>query len=207
MQSTMFQLGDSVIHAAKPEWGTGSVLSAKADTEQGSGAQKLQVRFQHGGMKTLSTAFATLRHVSNGDGAGGAGGAASPSGMNGSGGSRLEGDADPVSVMGALPSEATDPFATPAKRLEETLGLYRFTGEGASLIEWATLQSGLADPLTRFSRHDLEEFFHRYATHRDRHLAKVRRENLKTDPKTLSSIVQAAPPAAREALRRITQRS
>ena len=153
--------------------------------------------------------FASLRPVSNGhsDDALPANGTGNGSGSGRGTGSKLDGDADTTAVMGALPSEATDPFATPAKRLEETLRLYRYTGQGASLIEWATLQSGLADPLTRFSRHDLEELFHRYATHRDRHLAKVRQENLKTDPKALSTIVSAAPPAAREALRRLNQRS
>ena len=56
----LFQLGDRVMHTTKPEWGTGHVLSAKPDHEQGEGRQKLQVRFQHGGMKTLSTAFARV---------------------------------------------------------------------------------------------------------------------------------------------------
>lgn len=196
-----FQLGDRVIHATKPDWGTGHVLSAKPDPENGPESQKLQIRFQHAGMKTLCTAFANLRPVSeNGHAT-----TDSPHSAHGSATPDLEGDT--LEVMTSLSPASTDPFATPTQRLAATLDLYRFTGEGGSLIEWATLQSGLADPLTRFSRHDLEEYFDRYATMRDRQLAKVSRENMKSDPKALAPIVSAAPPAGKEALRRINRRS
>jgi hypothetical protein len=197
------QLGDRVIHATKPDWGTGHVLSAKPDPENGPQSQKLQVRFQHAGMKTLCTAFASLRPVSENGHASNP--PAGPQAHQAPTTTNL--DENPTQTMAALPAAATDPFAIAPQRLAATLDLYRFTGEGGSLIEWATLQSGLADPLTRFSRHDLEEFFSRYAIHRDRQLAKVSQENMKTDPKALAPIVSAAPPAARDALRRINRRS
>ena len=84
---------------------------------------------------------------------------------------------------------------------------YRFEPTGGSIIDWASVQSGLADPLTRFSRHDLGEYFKRFEYLRDRHLGKVRKENLSGDPKELAAVVAAAPEAAREALRRLTRRS
>lgn len=207
-----FNLGDRVIHATKPDWGTGHVLSAKADPENGPESQKLQVRFQHAGMKTLCTAYAALRSISENGGAVPAAVPAvassdPPRSTAASNRAAMDLGENPEVAMSALPDAATDPFATAPQRLAATLDLYRFTGEGGSLIEWATLQSGLVDPLTRFSRHDLEEFFSRYATMRDRQLAKVSQENMKSDPKALAPIVSAAPPAAREALRRINRRS
>ena len=65
----------------------------------------------------------------------------------------------PDEVMARLPEAATDPFSGLEARLKATLGLYRFTDQGGSLLDWAAAQSGLKDPLSEFSRHDLERHF------------------------------------------------
>ena len=72
-----------------------------------------------------------------------------------------------------LPDAMTDPFASLANRLQATLDSYRFSTEARSLIDWAVTQSGLTDPLSQFTRHELEQVFPRYVRDRDQHLAQL----------------------------------
>lgn len=103
--------------------------------------------------------------------------------------------------MARLPETATDPFASPPQRLSATLALYRFTPNGGSLLDWAAAQSGLADPLAVFNRHELEQFFARFATARDQHLRQLADEIRRKDPDALNRALAGAPPAAQNALR------
>lgn len=63
-------------------------------------------------------------------------------------------------------------------------------------------QSGLPDPLTRFSRHELETFFDRWARHRDAHLIELVREASRTDPRQVEQMLAQAQPEVRQVLRR-----
>jgi len=72
-----------------------------------------------------------------------------------------------------LPEAMTDPFASLANRLQATLDSYRFSTEAKSLIDWAVAQTGLTDPLSQFTRHELEQVFPRYVRDRDQHLAQL----------------------------------
>ena len=58
---TTFEIGDRVLHASKPEWGVGHIARASAETHEGRPVQRLTVRFERAGVKTLSTAHAVLR--------------------------------------------------------------------------------------------------------------------------------------------------
>lgn len=137
--------------------------------------------------------------VSRGEGFSSGGGL----GAGGSGGLEPLVAPDPKVVMTRLPEAATDPFATPAMRLKATLNLYRFTPTGASLLDWAAIQSGLADPMSRFNRHELERFFEAFAVVRDGHLKKVVQEMKKVDPAGLAQALAQAPAAAQQAIRRL----
>ena len=53
--------GDRVRHAGRPEWGVGAVQSTEASAHEGKPCQRVTVRFEREGLKTLSTAFADLR--------------------------------------------------------------------------------------------------------------------------------------------------
>ncbi|GIK19074.1 MAG: hypothetical protein AMXMBFR77_15830 [Phycisphaerales bacterium] len=193
MSPTTWSLGDRLIHAAKPEWGVGLVMGATPQTQDGRPCQRLVIRFEHGGVKTLTTAMADLRPV-------------------GSGGLSVNGDGheapplDPTKLrehLINLPQAATDPFRSLGARLKSTLSLYRHKASGASLLEWASLQTGMADPLTVFSRHELEQLFSRFAVSLDAHARKLLREGLKREPQTVSQVIAEAPPEARAAVRRL----
>jgi hypothetical protein len=105
-------------------------------------------------------------------------------------------------ALAKVPEDATDPFRTHKARLQTTLGLYRFTSSGASLLDWAASQTGLKDPLSKFSRHELERLFDRFRANLDAHLKKLAFEMRKADPASLSEAIASAGPEQRQALRR-----
>lgn len=183
-------MGDRVRHAGKPEWGNGQVTAAEAVVQDGRACQRITVRFDRVGLKTLSTAFADLRPAET---LLTADAPADP---------LLADEPDPQELLARIPDTATDPFSTPRKRLEVTLGLYRFSDRAGSLLDWAAAQTGLRDPLARFSRHELESHFQKFQFNLDNHLKKLVRELRKADPATLAAVTAAAAPSAKQALRR-----
>lgn len=204
MVNREWKLGDRLMHAGRPEWGIGEVRSAESLSQNGIRCQRLTVRFERGGVKTLSTAFADLRTADQ-----------MPRLVeqevtephrNGGSTRGWLADAEQGSVvdqMTKLPEEATDPFRTRKARFEAALNLYRFTPTGASLLDWASIQSGLKDPLSNFSRHELERLFDRFRAHLDAHLKKLGLELRKEDHAGMMALIEAAPPAAKQAVKRL----
>lgn len=195
MSTTEWKVGDKVMHAGRPEWGPGTVTAVENTMHNGHRCQRLGIRFERDGMKTISTAFADLRHPD-----------AAPSldrKLNET--TKLDGTVDhakTVALLAELPDNATDPFRTIKSRLIDTLKLYRFSGTGGSLLDWATSQTGLADPLTRFSRHELEQGFERFRMALDQHLKRLVQDARKKEPDAIPAALAAAPPAGQQALKR-----
>lgn len=184
--------GDRVIHTGRPEWGAGSVTAVKPAIHQGSPCQSVTVRFERGGLKTLSTGIATLAPATGTGTSSGRTPASDQAGWL----DRAE-QTNPLELFTTIPEPARDPFVSERSRLEATLGLYRFSGQGGSLLDWAAMQSGMADPLTRFSRHELEEFFRRFRQQLDAHLHQLARTLRRSDPALLQRALADAPPDAR----------
>lgn len=217
-KSQHWSYGDRVVHPNKPEWGHGVVTAASATTHDGKPCQRLTIRFDRAGVKVLSTAFAELkpaaaipepvvvaeavREI------GGPDRGAVDSGTRGKSGPTtgwLE-SIKPVSSSEALlklPDSTTDPFATLAARLKSTLSLYKYNDAGASLLDWAAAQTGLKDPLSVFSRHELEQVYRRFTFIRDDHLKKLMTDARRQDPGALLKAAREAPPAGQQAMRRI----
>jgi Protein of unknown function (DUF3553) len=212
----MFQFGDSVRHIRRPEWGTGSVTKTELVSVNGHQVQRLTIRFANAGLKTLSTAHAELEPVVAED----HGIAEVPQGV------RHTHDAPAMDIwknasepgwleplarrkieeqMTALPMEVRDLFNNLEKRLRLMLELYRFDRTGGKLLDWAVAQSGLKDPLSRFTRHDLERLFDRWAFDRDTLLSRLLVE-ARTQPALLKRLQGEALPAARHAVSRINAR-
>jgi hypothetical protein len=108
----------------------------------------------------------------------------------------------PEEVMTRLPAEASDPFRTLWQRLQFTLDLYRFSREPRALTQWAVAQSGMADPLTRFARQELEILFDRWARNRDGHLKSLLFEASRIDSAKSDAMLAQARPEARQAMQR-----
>ncbi|MBX3316704.1 MAG: DUF3553 domain-containing protein [Phycisphaeraceae bacterium] len=194
MSTSGWKVGDRVIHAGRPEWGTGAVTSVEAAVHNGHACQRLGIRFDRVGPKTISTAFADLRHPD-----------AAPSlDRKLSDAAGLDGPdhLKAAQVLGELPDEATDPFISFKARLTNTLKLYRFTGSGGSLLDWATAQTGLSDPLSRFSRHELELAFDRFKMNLEQHLRRLVQDARKKEPESIAAAMSSAPPAGQQALKR-----
>ena len=179
-----FRRGDEVGHSKRPEWGVGKVDHAHSVTHQGRPAQRLTVTFQHRGRITLNTAVAPItpreteskmRSTEP-----------TPS-ANGGWLASLEGDTG--DELGQMPHAATDLFSSLEQRFDATLETFRFSTEPRALIEWATAQTGLEDPLTRYTRHELEEGFQRFEHNRKKHLKELVGE-LRREAK--SDVVNAA---------------
>ena len=208
-------MGDRVVHAARPEWGPGQVVSAKRVDQDGESVQKLSIRFDRAGLKTLSTAMAKLlpadgSSVTSSPDAGATATAAQPNAVPIEiPTAKIHDQLTPTeidAVMIGLPESATDPFATPADRLRASLTLYRFKPEGGSLLDWAAMQSGLTDPLSRFSRHELEEWFTRFQRALTAHVKDLALGLVRSDPAAVAQIAREAAPEAQQVLRRLDTR-
>ncbi|RMH29165.1 MAG: DUF3553 domain-containing protein [Planctomycetota bacterium] len=181
-----FLSGQRVVHADRPEWGVGVVLSAM----RAGAVDRLRIRFERAGLKTLASPPAAIRAAADPDAADDSAPADRLAGLDA---------AEAARVMASLPEPTRDPFTRIPDRLAATLALYRFTGRGGSLIDWASAQSGLADPLSRYTRHELETLFERFAAAREDHLKSLAAEARRSPPAHLESVLRDAPPAGRQA--------
>lgn len=204
MVNREWKLGERLMHGGRPEWGIGEIRSAESLMHNGSKCQRLTVRFERAGVKTLSTAFADLRPADQMPSL-----VEQPVTETANNGKSERGwlseveQGSIVDQMTKLPDDATDPFRTRKARFEASLNLYRFTPTGASLLDWASIQSGLKDPLSKFSRHELERLFDRFRANLDGHLKKLGAELKKEDQASMAALVEAAPPAAKQAVKRL----
>ncbi|HVZ95047.1 MAG TPA: DUF3553 domain-containing protein [Phycisphaerales bacterium] len=198
MAGQEFKYGDRVVHAARPEWGTGVVTGVQNVAEAGVPSQRLTLRFDRAGLKTISTAQAEIRPASEADVV-----AEPEAPVNGEAGwlQSLE-RLSPLELMTRMPEAASDPFASMASRLKATFDLYRFSNQGSSLLDWAAMQTGLRDPLTKFTRQELEQFFHRFALERDGMLKKNLLDAKKSDEPQVREMLANPPVTVKDALRR-----
>ncbi len=205
MSDTKLSFGDRVRHPGRPEWGIGTIIKVEPLPVNGHTTQRLSIRFPNAGMKTLIEEQANLQRMSEskdplfGD-------ESEPSARAWD--RYTEDDwISPIArkkvfeALIALPQDVRDPFLSLQKRLHLTLRLYRFDKSGKGLIDWAVAQTGIDDPLTRFSRQDLEQHFARYAGERDSHLGRLLQE-ARGDMSVINAALENTPPAARDAIRR-----
>ena len=207
---TKYEFGDRVRHLRRPEWGVGSVVKIESTRLNGRPTQSLSVRFPSVGIKVLNTAEAELELVSGEHTKALADAEAHPIVQWG----KLD-ETDWLAPMArrkiqeamiSLPLVVRDPFNSLRRRLALTLDLYRFERSSRALMDWAVAQTGLDDPLTQFSRHELEELFERWAAQRDAHLRRLVQESRRdvTLAQELDDLLAAASPGAQKAVHRIT---
>lgn len=200
MPPRAWSVGDRVRHAGRPEWGGGRVNKAESVLHEGKRCQRLTIQFERAGVKTLSTAFAELEPV---------GVSLAVSSMTTKpevNDAFLPPEENLGEVLARLPDPATDPFRNLEARLKATLGLYRFQPTGASLLDWAAMQTGMVDPLSKCSRQELEAGFQRFRVRLDSHLVSLAKDAARADPALLTRLKADAPSQARTALDRLNGR-
>lgn len=195
MSDTQWSYGDRVVHTAKPEWGTGLITGVRQDRHNGQPCLSVTVRFERAGVKTLSTAFATLASAKDQS-------ALQPDRHEDPFLAAMQQQQDPAELLESIPENCSDPFQSVEQRIQETAKLYRFSGSGGPLLDWAVSQTGLDDPLTRFSRHELERHFERFAVERDRHLASLVVQLRRAKSQNLQRVLGSLPPEAQHVLQR-----
>jgi hypothetical protein len=218
-ESETFKRGDAVYHPLRPEWGRGVVHQATTIVHEGKTAQRLVVEFANHGRTTLNTALANLvtregnipimadlpTSRFNTPTA-----TVSVPPRNGGGWldnldqSRTSGE---QSELWKLPESMNDPFLPLSKRIEGTLASFRFGNDPRhprNLLDWAVAQTGLNDPLTKYSRHELEQGFRRFIRDRDNHLFElVRLLKRQSGQNLLAQMLQAqTDPLAKQTLER-----
>jgi hypothetical protein len=200
MSVTSFARGDVVIHAGKPEWGPGDIVSIEGHVHEGKPVQRLTIRFARGGLKTVSTAFAELLPASEHRGSQALATATALIEEKPSAG--LDRSLDEALL--ALPESVTDAFLSYPKRLEAAFMIYAQGEKPSGLLDWATAQTGLRDPLAKFNRHELEAWYERFRITLDNHVRKLLRDARKHDPSGTDALLRrVVSPAGKAALRRV----
>lgn len=210
-----FSNGDVVVHTRRPEWGDGVVDRAITVEHEGKAAQRLVIRFSNQGLVTLNTGVAPLIRKDASTMASTTTTSTTPTssssrpafGKPGAGWLGGLGEKRAGEELYKLSDAMTDPFASHARRLQATLDSYRFGTDGRDprlLLDWAVAQTGLNDPLTKYSRPELEQAFPRFNRDRENHLFElVRGMKRSGESATLNKFLQETTlPAARNALQR-----
>lgn len=179
-----FQIGDQVAHPNRPEWGSGRVVKAETITHEGTEAQRLRVDFANKRNTIINTAIAPL--VPSGES-----GTMQPKGITKdmsmtqsntqSAGAGWLDDLEGGSGGGQknlwdLPYQLDDPFSSIEQQLDATLETFKYSTEPGPLFQWAVVQTGLDDPLTKHTRVELEQAFPRYTRDRDNRLFELVRQ-------------------------------
>ncbi len=201
MDAQRFDSGDEVRHTKRPEWGRGVIRQVQAINHEGKPAQRLTIDFANRGRVVLNTAVASLTQ-----------GSIDPPMKTPAAESTNIGWLDAMEksqgkggkTLTDLPESLSDPFLSESRRLAMTLKTFSFSTQARSLMDWAVAQTGLDDPLSKYTRHELEEAFRRYAYLREQHLRELvrmmKRQGMQRDIEQCAR--EATEPSAREALAR-----
>jgi len=207
-----FQVGDRVMLRTRPEWGQGTIEQARPAQHESRPAQRLVVNFARHKRVTLNSGVAPLQAADAAQHAPdhpekstnmSSTNASSDKGWL----AQLEAAQTGGHELWDLPEATTDPFASLADRIQATLDTYRFSTEPKSLIDWAAVQTGLNDPLSKYTRHELEQAFPRFTRDRDKHLKDLIWQARKASPDTLKQVRRGIRhPKAQSAFDKATQR-
>ena len=180
-----FKVGDKVAHPKKPEWGTGVVVHAQPATHEGIAAQRLRVDFANKRNTTINTAIAPLV---SGDqinqsftpppkGLGQDMSMSTNTSKPGAGWlDELEGANGGKRELWDIPDACDDAFSSDEQQLDACLDTFKYNTDPGPLFQWAVVQTRLDDPLTKYTRVELEQAFPRYARDRDNRLFELVRQ-------------------------------
>ena len=160
-----FEVNQEVANPACPQWGVGKVLSI--ESTNGGNVQRIRVNFAGVGAKTLMIPPGRLI-VSQG--------------QDPANSTLMEGEDEEAMAarLQAIPEVIGDRQAGFDVRLNEVVGLYRFSGDRRDIFDWAAWQLGTRDPLGYFSADDLDLYFSNFSRSRDRVLIQLYQEACRT---------------------------
>ncbi len=203
---TTIEFGDRVTHPRFPEWGSGAVIKVEIAPINGEPSTRVTVRFAHAGLKkfigdAIPLDVMASSHAMPGDREGKKPAIAAVEELERSGLTQAV-EQKLEEIMFAIPLACRDPFNTAEHRMRRTLELYKYDLSGKGLMEWAMVQTGMDDPLTRFNRTQLEDYFKQFSFLLKQHLAKLVQE-MHEDKETLDRLLDEAPVGARRAIAKL----
>ena len=207
MKTQTIEFGDRVRHPKFPEWGSGAVIKVEQTPINGEPTTRVTVRFSSAGLKSfvgnqLPLELLSTDHEMPGDKIGTRPAISDVEDLERSGLTQAV-EQKLLEIMHVIPMACRDPFNTAEHRLRRTFELFKYDMSGRGLMEWAMAQTGMDDPLTRFSRTELEEFFKEYSHELNRHLAKLLSE-MHEEKATVDRLLSEAPMRAKRAVQRIS---
>ena len=145
-------VGASVRNAARPDWGAGRVLRIEATRVDGAPAHRVQVQFPTGSRALLVPPARLIAPTPEPQRTGGW--------LDQLGKNTLD------DRLRRLPETCADAFGARA-RLAGVLPLFALGDDPAALLGWARSQTGVADPLSHWSRDELTSAFADFCLARD----------------------------------------
>jgi hypothetical protein len=150
-------LGMSVRVAAKQEWGVGRVTRIQRQAHDGGATYRVYVQF-HMGQKVLTAPPAKF---------------VTPDDLSSAAVNRDAGWLDKLAGqtlddrLAALPESITLFLGSPVHKLIEIAKLFEFDGDDKSLARWARMQTGSPDPLTTWTRDELQAAWEKFSVARE----------------------------------------
>lgn len=150
-------IGRKVSVVGKPDWGTGIVRRIQTTTINGATQHRVSIQFNQG-IKVLVAPPARLIDPLDEPQRKEAGW------IEQIGGGSLD------ARLRELPDSAVQVLGTIPQRLDAVLPYYARMSDGKDLIRWARRQTGVGDPLSQWSRDELEVAHGVFCNERDAHL-------------------------------------
>ncbi len=147
-------IGFKVCNPARPEWGVGTVLRVQSTTVAGKAVHRVSVQFDTG-HRTLVVPPAQLAEPQAG-----------PTREAGWLDTAAKQTLDDQLVQ--MPEEVREFLGTSTQRIVVLSRLYTLDEDGTGIIKWARSQTGVADPLTMWTRDELRQAFASFCRMRDK---------------------------------------
>lgn len=152
-------VGAKVTNAARPEWGVGTVLRVQQIRAGDRPAQRVSIQFAVGHRILVVPPARLLPPQSEPRREAGW--------LEGLGKTTLD------DRLRSLPEQVTQVLGTLRERLAAVIPLYALGEDSPVLLRWAVSQTGVADPLTHWTRDELLVALRDFCNERDAHLRNV----------------------------------
>lgn len=173
-------VGQRVQNAARPDWGVGTVTRVERKSTAGSGIFRVSVQFNLG-LKHVLVPPARLV-------------VPQPEPTRQKGWLDSLGRNTLDDRLRRLPTETLEVLGTPAQKLAALAKLYRWSDEASAIAKWARAQTGVGDPLSAWTRDEIEVAFRDFANERDAALrAAAARIKLSEGPEALRRALDSLP--------------
>jgi hypothetical protein len=187
-------VGQTVRSATRPDWGNGKVLQVKPIQNDGQSAHRVQVHFERTGLRWIIAPPARLVSPT-----------AEPE--RAAGWIEQMGKSSLDDRLRAIPAEVVDMLGTPRQRLAALVPLFAVTNEPRSLMRWAIDQTGVTDPLSHWSRDELQIALADFCVDRDSHFRNVAALiQIKEGPEALRAVIDEVPADIRAAIKEAMSR-